>query len=562
MLESLSIRAFRLIPELDLEVGPGLTILSGETGAGKSIILEALGLALGDRADTAMIAPGESQASVVAIFTPPKHHPLWTFLKDEGMDNPEDTLILKRVLKRDGGSRAFFQDQPITLQRLRQLGGYLVDIHGQFDRLLFPADQVHFLDRFGGCQDLQRETADAFQDLRQKQDAYLRWQQDQAQTQQQRGFWSHCVEELRQMGPFPEGEMETLLQQRQVLQQGEKLTQTLQEAMETLEGGQGLREKLIQLQRAATRLSQLFPQQGEALEGAIGRLFAELDETESALQTFEKHLEVSSEMSLEGVDDRLDVLRHLSKKHQVDPENLQAFQLDLEQKLQALEDSDAQACNLLQAIETAKSSYEKAAVALYQKRCTASRTLEAQVRQYLPDLKLSQATFLVQADDLPWEQAGPQGMHRFTFWVATNPGMPAGPLHEAASGGELSRFLLILKRILATCLETGTLIFDEIESGTGGAVAQAIGATLKSLVQDQTQVLAITHAPQLAVYADHHWRIHKHTVDGKVITQVTLLSKEGHLEEVSRMLSGESITDAARNAALNLKQTALESKAC
>ncbi|MGL5719267.1 MAG: DNA repair protein RecN [Alphaproteobacteria bacterium] len=558
MLESLSIRAFRLIPSLDLYVHTGLTILSGETGAGKSILLEALGLALGERAESNMIREEAQEACITAVFTPPKSHAIWAFLQEQGLDATEaEPLILKRILKKDGGSRSFFQDQPATLQRLRQIGSFLIDIHGQFDRILVVSDQTRFLDRYGNCQDIQARTAETYACWKQAVEDYERLRQQQNHAGQQKAFLVYCLEELQQAAPFPSGEEEALLQKRQQIQQQGKSVETLQELSRLLEEPGGLQHLLSQFQRQAQRLASFAGKEAAALQKASESLFIELEETEQALTAFRHHLQEDASLSVETLDDRLHTLRALAKKHQVSVQALGEVQETFRAQLHLLEDSAFQEAALRQAIEQTKLVYEEQATLLYQKRLEAARRLEANVQQQLPELKLSQASFFIQDAALPEEQYGPQGMHRFSFWIQTNQGSPPGMLHQVASGGELSRFLLILKSALMSCQDTGTLIFDEIESGTGGAVAQAIGAKLKELSKS-TQVLAITHSPQIAVYADQHWKIEKKLLEGTTVyTEVVPLSQEAHIEEVSRMLSGETITSAARAAALDLKQGAL-----
>ncbi len=561
MLESLSIRAFRLIPALDLQICQGLTILSGETGAGKSILLEALGLALGERAGSNMVREEAQEACVTAVFTPPKNHAIWAFLQEQGVDATEaEPLILKRILKKDGGSRSFFQDQPATLQRLRQIGSFLIDIHGQFDRILVVSDQTRFLDRYGNCQDIQAKTAETYACWKQAVEDYERLRQQQDHAGQQKAFLVYCLEELQQAAPFPFGEEEALLQKRQQIQQQGKSVETLQELSRILEEPGGLQHMLSQFQRQVQRLASFAGKEAAALQKASESLFIELEEAEQALAAFRHHLQEDASLSVETLDDRLHTLRALANKHQVSAQNLGQVQEAFQAQLHLLEDGAFQEAALLQAIEKARLAYEAQANLLHRKRLEAARRLEANVQQQLPELKLSQASFFIQDAALPEEQYGPQGMHRFSFWIQTNQGSPPGLLHQVASGGELSRFLLILKSALMSCQDTGTLIFDEIESGTGGAVAQAIGAKLKELSKS-TQVLAITHSPQIAVYADQHWKIEKKLLEGTTVcTEVVPLSQEAHVEEVSRMLSGETITSAARAAALDLKQGALRER--
>ncbi|MGL4371795.1 MAG: AAA family ATPase, partial [Alphaproteobacteria bacterium] len=310
MLESLSIRAFRLIPSLDLHVRPGLTILSGETGAGKSILLEALGLALGERAESNMVREEARKACVTAVFTPPKNHAIWAFLQEQGLDATEaEPLILKRILKKDGGSRSFFQDQPATLQRLRQIGSFLIDIHGQFDRILVVSDQTRFLDRYGNCQDIQAKTAETYVCWKQAVEDYERLRQQQDHTGQQKAFLVYCLEELQQAAPFPSGEEETLLQKRQQIQQQGKSVETLQELSRLLEEPGGLQHLLSQFQRQAQRLASFAGKEAAALQKASESLFIELEETEQALTAFRHHLQEDASLSVETLDDRLHTLR-------------------------------------------------------------------------------------------------------------------------------------------------------------------------------------------------------------------------------------------------------------
>jgi DNA repair protein RecN (Recombination protein N) len=558
MLNALTIRNIVLIDRLELSFKPGLTALTGETGAGKSIILDALGLALGMRGTKALVRSGTDQASVSAMFSLVKTHPAFTVLDEAGLDyDSTDDLVLRRTLGQDGRSRAFVNDQPVSARLLQAVGMQMLEIHGQHDGqgLLNAATHRPLLDGFAG---LQKEVAkqsglwDALQDAKTRLDEVSE-RREHLQTQSE--FLQVSLDELNRLDPRP-GEEETLADERAFLMQAHKLAQKVETASTLLHDGSGLEAALASALGALEQALSGVPDnaQSETVKlpmersiGALERALIEMGEASSALEEAGLALDVQPER-MEQAEERLFALRAASRKHGVAVDELAALRTELTGQLARLENLAADEQAARAAVTAAQNDYDLSASALAKKRAKAGKRLETLLHQELAPLKMEKARFSVCQTLLPAERCGPGGCDQISFEVRTNPGMPFGPLGEIASGGELSRFSLALKACLASSDGPAVMIFDEIDQGVGGAVADAVGRRLSDLSKG-AQVLMVTHSPQVAARADTHIRIEKHTKGKATLTRLSVLDAEQRLEEIARMLAGANVSDEARAAA-------------
>ena len=544
MLISLAIRNVVLIEALDLEFGAGLSVLTGETGAGKSILLDSLGLALGARADSGLVRNGEAQASVIATFEPPAASTrVALLLADNGIEiEPGEPLLIRRLVKADGGSRAFVNDQPCSAALLRELGGSLVEIHGQHDDrgLLNPRGHRALLDSYGRCEAGAVAAAHGGWRAAAKALAEARATVDNAARD--RDYLTHAVEELRKFAPEP-GEEATLAEERATMQKGARLTDDLSAVGDCLTGSDG---GLAQLRQAARRLDRIASEEPllAAVLEALDRAVVEAGEAEDRLAEAAEALSFDP-ARLDMIETRLFDLRGLARKHQVQPDDLAALRDEMDAKLAAIEGGEEHIAKLEADVATKAAAYRAAAQALSGERRQAAGRLDAVVAAELSPLKLDAARFrtvVAQLDEAQWSA---QGMDRVEFEISTNPGAPFAPLAKIASGGELSRFILALKVALAERGGADTLIFDEIDRGVGGAVADAIGERLSRLAKSN-QILVVTHSPQVAARGAGHLLIAKSS-DGTVTrTGVHALNDMERREEIARMLSGAEITAEAR----------------
>ncbi len=556
MLVSLSIRNIVLIEKLDLSFDQGLGVLTGETGAGKSILLDSLGFALGARADARLLRPGAEQASVTATFDVAEGHPTWAVLEEQGLEAEDGLLILRRVLTRDGRSRAFVNDQPAAAALLRRLADSLIEIQGQFDQrgLMDPATHRGLLDAYGK---LGRDAA-RIEDLwdrwrnavRAREAAALRL----AEAQRDEAFLRHAVEELEALDPQP-GEESRLAEKRNRLMHREKLVEGINAALEEL-GGED-RGATASLARSRRALERIAATAGEALTPAIEaveRAILECEEAEAQLNAFASDLESEAD-SLETVEDRYFALQDMARKHHCGIEALTGLRDELAGRLAAIDGGEAELTTLAQEAAEARRAFLTAGEALSKARAKASKRLDKAVAAELPPLKLERALFETAIERLEEADWSAQGLDRIAFQVATNPGSRPGPLGKIASGGELARFLLAIKVVLASVNPERCLVFDEVDSGVGGATAHAVGERLAKLAGDR-QVLVVTHSPQVAARGAQHWQVHKEPVGERVATRVHHLDSGDRREEIARMLSGAEITDEARAAADRLIGTA------
>ena len=541
MLTALSIRDVVLIEALDLEFSGGLGVLTGETGAGKSILLDALGLTLGARGDSALVRHGAAQAVVTASFDAPAS--AIALLTENGLEiEPGEPLIIRRLIKADGGSRAFVNDQAASASLLRDLGAKMVEIHGQNDDrgLLNARGHRALLDNFGRID--TAPVATAHRAWRAAADA-LATARDQFDTEARDREWlEHAVAELTVFAP-EEGEEEILATRRASMQRGEKIADDLQAIADLLGGSDGGLARLRQAARVLERVAEDHEALGEAL-AAIDRAINEgaetqdrVDEAAAALAFDPAHLEAD--------ETRLFDLRALARKHRVQPDDLAALTQHLSERLERLDSGGAGLAKLERALAAAANAFAVKADALTAQRSEAATRLDMAVKGELAPLKLDAARFRTALAPLAEDGWGAAGKDRVEFEISTNPGAPFAPLTKIASGGELSRFILALKVALAEEGGAATMIFDEIDRGVGGAVASAIGERLARLA-DQTQVLVVTHSPQVAARGRHHLLIAK-SHDGIVTrTGVRTLDEAERREEIARMLSGATVTDEAR----------------
>lgn len=558
MLTALSIRDVVLIERLDMSFAGGLTVLTGETGAGKSILLDSLGLALGARSDAGLVRTGAEHASVTACFTPPPGHPLAALLAEQGLD-AEDEVVLRRIVGRDGRSRAFINDQAVGVALLRRAAALLVEVQGQHEQigLADPASHAALLDAFGVPHQLRDDAAAAWRRWREAIAALGAAREAIAAAERDEEWLRHAVDELAGLAPQP-GEEERLAQERQRLQQGERHAEAIAAALAELTPHDrrhvGPAAQLRSACRALQRL--VTPAQPDAANPA-GPALAALERAEEALaeaETFLTRLSHEADADprlLEQAEERLFALRAVARKHAVAVADLPALLDTLAARLAALETGAAEVVALEQAVGVARSAYVETAAALGVARRAAAARLDRAVARELPPLRLAKARFraeVVALDEADW---GPSGTDAVRFLIATNPGQELGPLGRIASGGELSRLMLALKVVLSAGSPAPTLVFDEVDADVGGATAAAVGERL-SRVAERVQVLVVTHSPQVAARGGAHLRVSKQAARGRAATLVEQLDAATRREEIARMLAGETVTEAARAAADDL----------
>ena len=555
MLAALAIRDVVLIERLDLSFGPGLSVLTGETGAGKSILLDSLGLACGLRAEAGMVRAGQAQASVAAAFTLPPGHPALAMLAESGIE-AEDTLMLRRVVQADGRSRAFINDQPVAVGLLRRLAATLVEVQGQHDQvgLADPASHTGLLDAFASLDGKRGGCAGAWREWRAAERALAAARAAIATTQRDEEFLRHAVEELTKLSP-EEGEEAVLSRERQQLQQGERRAEQIGSALAELQprdrrrSGGGPGEALRSAARALERLPQP-NDEAQPILAYLGTAQDALAEAEALLERMMQH-GGPDPRRLEALEERLFGLRAAARKHGVAMVELPALLGQLRDKLGALDAGTGRVAALEKAAGTAREVFLRAGQVLGQARREAAARLEKALAKELPPLKLDRARLVVEVaarDEAAW---GPDGQDRVTFLVSTNPGQVPGQLEKIASGGELSRLMLALKVVLAAGSPVPTLVFDEVDAGIGGATAAAVGERLER-VAERLQVLVVTHSPQVAARGAAHLRVSKAVKGGRAATTVEALDKAERREELARMLAGERVTEAARAAADSL----------
>ncbi len=551
MLSRLSIRDIVLIDRLDIDFAEGLAVLTGETGAGKSILLDAFALALGARGDQTMVRHGQEQGQVTAVFDVAGDHPALDMLKANDIA-ADDGLILRRVQFADGRTRAFVNDQPVSVQVMKQLGQSLVEIHGQHDEraLVDAAAHRRLLDAYGGLEQDAARVAMLWEARRVAEAAADAHRAEVARARQEGDWLRHAVDELSGLAPQA-GEETTLAERRTAMMQAEKVAEDLGDAHDVIAGSNSSVPSLAGVIRRLERRSAQAPTLIEPVVKSLDAALGALDETRAHLEQALAAAEFDP-AEMERIEERLFALRAAGRKYAVPVDELARLAQKYTEDIALIDAGESRLKELEDAVRQAEAAYRGAATALSRARATAAVALDKSVNGELKPLKLERAKFStgIESDE---DAAGPNGIDRVEFWVQTNPGTRAGPLMKVASGGELARFLLALKVVLADRGSAPTLVFDEIDTGVGGAVADAIGVRLGRLARG-VQVLAVTHAPQVAARAARHYLISKDVADrGKrVATRVTEVAADHRREEIARMLAGAEITNEARAAAERL----------
>lgn len=541
MLRSLDIRDMLIIDRLSLAFQPGLNVLTGETGAGKSILLDSLGFVLGWRGRAELVRAGADKGEVTAVFDLPPGHAARAVLDEAGIE-AEDELILRRVNFADGRKTAWVNDRRVSGEVLRGLSDRLVELHGQHDDrgLLNPRGHRQMLDTFAGL-DLSA-CRRAWTALGTARRTLLAAEEALAAVRAEEDFLRHAVAELDKLDPQP-GEEALLDTRRREMQGAEKIRDDIARAHRAL-SAEGAETLLVDALRWLETASDRAGNRLEAPLAALSRALLELGEAQDGVEACLADLDFDPR-DLEALEERLFAIRALARKHSVLPDELGTFAEELRGRLAALDGGTKQIDALRRALAEAEAAWEAEAAILSEARSTAAGRLDAAMAAELAPLKMERAVFETQVTEA---DPGPEGRDAVAFTVATNPGAPAGPLNRIASGGELSRFLLALKVCLTGDSPGLTLIFDEIDRGVGGATADAVGRRLKALAEG-AQVLVVTHSPQVAALGAHHWRVEKRVAHGMTTSTVSPLGAGDRIEEIARMLAGDTITDAAREAA-------------
>ena len=546
MLRGLDIRDMLIIDHLSLEFSSGLNVLTGETGAGKSILLDSLGFVLGWRGRADLVRSGQDQGEVSALFDLGQTHPARAVLQEAGIPI-EDELIVRRVNSRDGRKTAWINDRRVSGEVLRAVSEHLVELHGQHDDrgLLDPKGHRDLLDTFGGHDDMLTTVSAAYSALRAAEKDLRTAEAAQEKLRAEEEFLRHAVDELQKLAPEA-GEEAELDSRRRLMQGAEKIRADIAHAVQALgrEGAEGMMSDAMRWLDGAA----------DAVEGrleeplaALSRAMVELDDAAQGVETCLDALEFNPH-DLELAEERLFAIRALARKHNIAPDELPTLAQDLTAKLDLLDMGAGGLKDLNAAVAAAKAAYDGAAGVLSRARKSAAQALDLAMGAELVPLKMERAVFTTQVKD-----ADPSaiGVDQVDFVVATNPGAPAGPLAKIASGGELSRFLLALKVCLSRDGAQNTMIFDEIDRGVGGATADAVGRRLSRLAQD-AQVLVVTHSPQVAALGDRHFQVAKQQSADMTLSRVDLLSDTARVDEIARMISGDTITTEARAAARTL----------
>ena len=540
MLTELTIRDFAIIDRLHLELASGMTVLTGETGAGKSIILDALKLATGERADTMMIRHGADRAEVVARFDLGADGPVARLLVDMGLD-ADGELLLRRVVTADGRSRAYVNDTPCAVGRLKEIGDHLLEIHGQHEhyRLLQAQAQVEAVDAAGGHGQQLKTLAQAFVDWRQARDRLAALRSEATLSPAEQDLMRFQVEELE---PWvaQATDIETLHERHRRLASARELIETCNSAVQTLsdENGERLADVLQQLRRAADIDADL----GEARD-LIDSAMIQVEEAVQSLNRYLRDLEEEGDDSLSTLENTLSRIHELARKHRVEPEALADRLAELVERLQRAESAESTELKLDRELKAAEQGYVAAADRVHQLRRQSGDRLAARVTELMHQLGMAGGRFEVAVDCDPEAPFTAHGRDRVEFRVTTNAGQPPRPMARVASGGELSRIGLAIKVALADDQAAGTMVFDEVDSGVGGAVAEIVGARLRSLAGPARQVFCVTHLPQVASCAHHHLRVEKRADGEHTVTAVRMLADRQRVEEVARMLGGREITD-------------------
>lgn len=547
MLKTLSIRNVVLIDSLDIDFKEGLTVLSGETGAGKSILLDSLGLLLGNRSEASMVRIGADKLSVTGVFEVQKNNKLYEVAKDYDLDI-DGEIIIKRTITSEGKGKILFNDQIITLKLLKELSQYLIEIHGQHDNqgLLNPATHCDILDNYGKYEKELTSTKEAFinykiasKSLKEKENALSKAKEEEENLR-------HWVQELEKLAP-QKGEEEHLRNRRSELMNAEKIIEKLNQAYSYLNGGNSVLEQISKAQNAISRANEIVNGKYADIEQNIETALYSLNDAVERIEANSADINLNQN-EINEIETRLFALRSIAKKHQTDIDLLPEKLEELSKELKNLQYGEDSLRDLRKEVKIFEEKYREAAQKLSEKRQEAAQKLDKNIMKELPPLKMEKAVFktkIVSKDESQWSE---NGWDTVCFEVSTNPNTPMGALNKIASGGELSRFMLALKVNLAQESSQETLIFDEIDTGIGGATAEAVGERLSRLGK-KVQVLVVTHSPQVAAFSNEHFKVEKHTENNQTTTSLKQLDATGKIEEIARMLAGEKITKEARAAA-------------
>ena len=551
MLRTLHIRNVVLVDQLTVEFSTGFCALTGETGAGKSILLDSLGLALGGRSDSGLVRKGTDQAQVSAEFDCPTDHPLHALLAEQGFESGE-MIVLRRIVGADGRSRAFINDQPASIGLLKQVGDMLVEIHGQFETqgLLDPRTHRALLDDYAGVD--ARRIGKLWDEWREAGQALATARATLEKAKADEEYLRHAVKELDDLAPEA-GEEEQLLIKREGLKNKGQVLEGLQETWEAIGGDTGAEMMVGKAMRTLSRVMEKVPADMSAALAALDRAGDELQTAVADVQSVISQME-NGDMSMEVIEDRLYALRGMARKHHCRPDELAALADKMRDELNMIDKQDDQLAALGQNVIEARKAYESEAKTISKKRKDTATKLDKLVAIELPPLKLDKARFETRVETQEEQGWGPHGMDNVQFLVATNPGSNPGALNKIASGGEMSRFMLALKVIMAEVGVAQTLVFDEVDSGIGGGTAAAVGERLARLA-DSRQILVVTHSPQVAARANAHFIVMKSGQKDVKTTVLPLQAMNDRCEEIARMISGAEITAEARAAASKLLET-------
>ncbi len=547
MLKTLSIRNVVLIDSLDIDFKEGLTVLSGETGAGKSILLDSLGLLLGNRSETTLVRTGTDKLSVTGVFEVQPHNKIYEIAKDYDLEIDGD-IIIKRIITAEGKGKILFNDQIITLKLLKELSQNLIEIHGQHDNqgLLNPATHCDILDSYGSYEKEIVAVQKAFtiykttaKTLKEKEIALNKAKEEEENLR-------HWVQELKKLSP-QKGEEENLRNRRSELMNAEKIIEKLNAAYSYLNGGNSVLDQISKAQNAISRANEIVNGKYADIEQNIETALYSLNDAVERIEANSADISLN-QSEIDDIETRLYALRSVAKKHQTEIDMLPEKLEELSESLCSLQNGEESLQELKAEVKLLREKYIESAGRLSEKREQTARKLDKNIMKELPPLKMEKAVFRTKVSPKDESQWSEKGWDTVCFEVSTNPNTPMGALNKIASGGELSRFMLALKVNLAQNSSQETLIFDEIDTGIGGATAEAVGERLAQL-GEKVQVMVVTHSPQVAAFSNEHFKVEKNTIDKQTTTSLKKLDSAGKIEEIARMLAGEKITKEARAAA-------------
>lgn len=547
MLKSLSIRNIVLIDSLDIDFSDGLVILSGETGAGKSMLLDSLNLLLGERSDSSLVRQGTDKLSVTGVFEVTKANKIYEIAKEYDLDIDGD-IIIKRIITSDGKNKILFNDQIITLKLLKELAQNLVEIHGQYDNhgLLNPSTHCEILDNYGRYTKEQEAVASAFEAYKQALKNLEHKKALISKAKEDKENLRHWLDELQKASP-QKGEEEKLRIRRNELMNAEKILDKLNTAYASLNGRDSVIDNISKAYNAISKANEIVNNKYADIEKNLENMIYTLNDVVEQIEVSSSDISLNQN-EIDNIETRLFLLKDLAKKHQTEIDLLPQKMQEIKESLESLQNGEDDIKELEQKVKSLREEYIKASNTLTKCRKKAAQNLDKNVMQELSPLKMEKAVFQTTINEKPESLWSINGWDSVNFEISTNPNTPLGPLNKIASGGELSRLMLALKVHLAEKNSQETLIFDEIDAGIGGATAEAVGERLSRLAK-QEQVFVVTHSPQVAAFGDENFKVTKYTKENVTTTTLKKLTAKEKLEEIARMLAGEKITQEARAAA-------------